>query len=74
MFYLYLVTLGLILTASLVKNDFPVFVTWLERIYLGTAITAFILSLGLPSALMNIQVARHDQITSAKRKEVGIKD
>jgi hypothetical protein len=35
---------------------------------------AFILSLGLPSALMKIQIARHDEIISSKRKAAGIKD
>jgi len=74
MFILYLATLGLIFAASLLKNILPDLVVWVERIYLGTAITAFILSLGLPSALMNIQLARHEEIIKAKRKSVGIKD
>lgn len=74
MFYLYLATLGLVFTASLTKNVLPLLTVWIERIYLGGATTAFILSLGLPSALLNIQLERHDEIIDAKRKAVGIKD
>lgn len=74
MFYLYLATLGLILAASLISKQYPIACEWIERIYLGTAITAFVLSLGLPSALMKIQLARQDEITEAKRKAAGIKD
>lgn len=74
MFYLYLATLGLIFSASLTKNVCPLLTVWIERLYLGGATTAFILSLGLPSSLLNIQLERHDEIIDAKRKAVGIKD
>lgn len=66
MFILYLVTLGLVLAASLVAKILPDLAIWMERIYLGTAITAFVLSLGLPSTLMRIQLAKHDEITRSK--------
>lgn len=74
MFTLYLTTLGLILISSLIEDKFPNIVIWIEHIYLGTAITAFILSMGLPTALMNIQISRHEEVINAKRKSVGIKD
>jgi hypothetical protein len=74
MFILYLTTLGLIFAASLIKNILPDFLVWIERIYLGAAITAFILSLGLPSSLMEIQLARHDELIESKRRQVGIKN
>jgi hypothetical protein len=74
MFYLYLTTLGLILIASLIGKQYPLAGLWIERIYLGAAITTFILSLGLPSALMKIQIARQDEIINSKRKAAGIKD
>ena len=77
MFVLYLVTLGLIFAASLIGNikDTPVtLICWIERIYLGIAILAFILSLGLPSALMEIQISRHDQLIKARRRDTGIKE
>lgn len=77
MFILYLITLGLIFAASLIgnlENAPTVLIFWIERIYLGTAITAFILSVGLPSALMKIQLAKHDELISARRRSAGIKD
>ncbi len=73
MFILYLITLSLIFISSLVEKTYPFATVWLERIYLGMAVAAFILSFGLPSALMNIQLARHDEMIGAKRKSAGIK-
>jgi len=66
MFILYLATLGLVLSASLVGKVLPDVAVWMERVYLGSAITAFILSLGLPATLMKIQLAKHDEITKLK--------
>jgi hypothetical protein len=66
MFILYLVTLGLVLAASLVGKVLPDVAIWMERVYLGMAISAFILSLGLPSTLMRIQLTKHDEITKSK--------
>lgn len=74
MFSLYLSTLGLIFIASLVSKDYPCLTEWIERVYLGTGITAFVLSFGLPSALMNIQLARYEENITAKRKAAGIED
>ena len=73
MFILYLATLSLILTASLLEKAVPSVTIWIERIYLCTAVMAFILSFGLPSSLMNIQLKRHDELIDSKRKAVGIK-
>jgi hypothetical protein len=73
MFILYLTTLSLILAASLLDQVVPQAVIWIERVYLLFAVMAFILSFGLPSALMNIQLSRHDEIIEAKRKAAGIK-
>lgn len=66
MFILYLVTLGLVLAASLIGKILPDWAICIEQVYLGTAITAFMLSLGLPSTLMKIQLAKHDEITKSK--------
>ena len=74
MFTLYLVTLGLIFIASLAKAEYPSLTVWIEKIFLGTAITAFILSFRMPAVLMNIQLSRHDDLINTKRKSVGIKD
>lgn len=73
MFILYLITLALILISSLIEKAYPLATVWLERFYLGLAVMAFILSFGLPSALMNIQLSRHDEMIDAKRKAAGIK-
>lgn len=73
MFYLYLMTLGLILAASLLGNQFPNVASLLERIYLALALAAFVLSLRLPSALMDIQMKRHDEETKLKREKIGLK-
>ena len=48
MFTLYLFTLGMIFASSLIGKVLPKVVVWTERVYLGTAILAFILSLRLP--------------------------
>lgn len=74
MFTLYLATLGLILISSLLDDKYPSLVVWIEHVYLGTAITAFILSLRLPATLMNIQLSRHEEMIKSKQKSVGIKD
>ena len=74
MFVLYLATLLLILASSLLEKALPNVTIWLERVYLCTAVMAFILSFALPSALMKIQLARHDEMIKAKRKSVGIED
>lgn len=74
MFYLYLVTLGLIFIASLIGKAIPELAVWIEKIYMGTATAAFILSLRLPVTLMDIQLARHEEIIQSKRKACGIKD
>lgn len=68
MFYLYIITLGLIFIASLAAKSYPEFVKYIEMVYLGGATVAFILSLGLPSALLRIQLERHDAVLDAKRK------
>lgn len=54
LFYVYLITLGLVFAAMLVHKASPDGepLKWLERVYLGLATGGFIMSLGLPNALM----------------------
>lgn len=66
-FHLYLVTLGLIFASFLLKDKFPNEVVWLEKIYLGLAVTGFVLSLRLPSALMGIQEDRFEAVIQARK-------
>lgn len=73
LFNAYLITLGAIFFSSLIEKKLPTIALYCEYFYLGLAVTAFILSLSLPTALMNIQIARHDELIEAKRKAAGIK-
>jgi hypothetical protein len=67
LFYAYLLTLGLLFISVLSKEQFPVMTVWVERAYVGLATTAFLLSLRLPSILMQIQMDRHDDLIEQKR-------
>ncbi|MGE4296954.1 MAG: hypothetical protein AB7E47_02900 [Desulfovibrionaceae bacterium] len=73
MFVLYLVTLTLIFVSALIK-DHPVITVWVERVYLGLAVTAFALSFRLPWALVSIQMRRYDELIDEQRKSENIKD
>lgn len=73
LFILYLLVLTLIMVQSLFEKRFPYVAGIMEQIYFGAAVSAFILSLGLPSALMKIQMDRHDEMIERKRKDAGIK-
>lgn len=73
LFILYLSVLLMITVQSLIENKLPNIASILEQIYFGAAVTAFILSLGLPSALMKIQMDRHDEMIEQRRKDVGIR-
>ncbi len=74
MFYLYLVTLGLIFLSSLLSKNYQDACNIIERLYLGLAIFTFVLSLGLPGALMKIQMSRQDEIIKSKRRSAGINE
>ena len=73
MFILYLSVLGLIMFESLIEKKMPTTSAILEQIYFGLAVSAFILSLGLPNTLMKIQMDRHDEMIETRRKSAGIK-
>jgi len=64
--------LGLIFISSLIEKKFPSLSVYLEHVYLGTAVTAFMLSLKLPTVLMNIQLSKHDEIIDSRRKKSGL--
>lgn len=68
LFYVYLTTLLLIFTASLICTEYPVTTIWLEHIYLGLAVFAFLLSFRLPATLMEVQTDRVDAVVGARRK------
>lgn len=73
LFILYLTILLLITIQSLIEKQLPNVASVLEQIYFGAAVSAFILSLGLPSALMKIQMDRHDEMIEQRRRDAGIR-
>ncbi|MEE4249776.1 MAG: hypothetical protein V2I38_04245 [Alcanivoracaceae bacterium] len=81
MFVLYLMTLAIILAASLTPPgavEIPVvgsvnFLVLFEHCYLFLGILAFVLSFKLPSALIKLQKERIDAHIEYLRKEEGIK-
>jgi hypothetical protein len=72
-FYFYLATLLMVFLSMLAKKILPVLVIPFEHVYLGLAVTSFILSVRLPGALMDIQQERLDFIVDSRRSRVGIK-
>lgn len=69
LFYIYLLSLGLVFAAALFKKTHPTCTAWLERGYLFLSIFAFAMSLCLPSALMRLQQERVDHIIETRRRK-----
>lgn len=72
LFYVYLLALGLIFTSSLIEKDFPKTNVWIEKIYCGISFMGFLLSIGLPKTLKDIQKKRHDAVIKLRRDKAGI--
>lgn len=70
----YLLTLAVIFIALLVSKTFPVWGVWFERLFLFLATFSFLLSLQLPSALMQVQRERIDAVIEHRRTLDGIKN
>lgn len=70
LFVAYLVVLALVFLTTIVAKREPAgsFVAWLESLYLFFATLAFIYSLMLPSRLLNLQLARFDEMVDSRRK------
>jgi hypothetical protein len=71
LFLLYLATLSAIFLESLIPKHWSLTITWVERIYFGMAIAAFVISFGLPETLMQIQLERFDHAIESRRKPEG---
>lgn len=70
LFMLYLLVLGMGFYISLTKdNAHPIILLWIERAYLATACLSFIISLTLPSQLMNLQVTRYNEMIEELKKK-----
>jgi hypothetical protein len=67
LFMLYLGTLAAIFAESLIPKE-SAFIPWLERLYLGMAVAAFVISFGLPNTLLRIQMARYDEALESRRR------
>ena len=74
LFFLYLVTLGIIFVSLLADARYPQVTVWLERCYLFVATVAFLLSLRLPWALAKIQEERIEKIHRKRREAAGLGD
>ncbi len=74
LFMCYLLTLGSIFIALLLKKNFPILSLWLERFFLFSGLIAFTYSLFLPSALMKVQKEKLDAAIEERRRSAGIKD
>ncbi len=70
LFIIYLSVLGFVFVATLLTKHCPecLAVVWMERAYLAMATVAFIMSLALPHRLMNLQLARFDEMVECRRK------
>jgi hypothetical protein len=67
LFYLYLITLTSVFAATLVKGPFPELASIIDRLYLALAVVSFILSFGLPSSLMAIQLERVEAVIQSRK-------
>ncbi len=70
LFITYLLVLGLVFLTTLLTKKYPNHeaIIWLEHVYLGLATFAFMMSLALPSRLMNLQLARFDELVESRKK------
>lgn len=69
LFISYLTVLALVFMSAIVAKREPngQLVAYLEVLYLGFATLAFIYSLMLPSRLLNLQLARFDELVESRR-------
>lgn len=69
LFISYLIVLALVFLTTIVAKREPdgQLVTCLEALYLGFAAFAFMYSLMLPSRLLNLQLARFDELVESRR-------
>lgn len=75
LFVLYLVTIALLFVGVVLEkamDDHDAIRTWIERAYLFFGITSFLLTFGLPVALIEMQTNRYDAETERRRQGVGL--
>ena len=67
LFYIYLLSLMLVFTATLFRDAHLEIAVWLERVFLSLSIFAFLMSMCLPGALMKMQEERVDHIIDERK-------
>lgn len=73
LFFLYLLTLGVVFLTLLFKDDYLQLTVWLERIFLFSGTAAFFCSTWLPGSLMKGQQDKINAVIEHRRSEAGIK-
>ncbi len=78
LFYVYLVAIALLFIGVLVSKEpcsvVPLWVKiWVERAYLFFGVFSFLLTLGLPKSLADIQIARTDAENEERRRAAGMR-
>lgn len=74
LFTLYLLTLGLVFFALLLKDKDSSIVLWIERGFLFFGVFAFVLSLALPGSLMKVQRERIDAVIEHRRDQDNVRN
>lgn len=79
LFVFYLISIGFLFTGALL-NKAPeavvpiIWKVWIERFYLFFGVSSFLLTFGLPFALLKFQLGRIDSEIEKRRQDAGIQD
>lgn len=79
LFVLYLIAIGFLFAGALLNKAHEDVVSmaskiWIERLYLFFGVSSFLLTFGLPFALLKFQLNRIDSEIERRRREAGILD
>jgi hypothetical protein len=79
LFVFYLISIGFLFAGALLNKAPEVLVSmewkiWIERLYLFFGVSSFLLTFGLPIALLRFQLGRVDAEIDRRRREAGIQD
>lgn len=79
LFVFYLIAIGFLFAGALL-NKAPeetismIWKVWIERLYLFFGVSSFLLTFGLPFALLRFQLGRVDAEIERRRRDAGIQD
>ncbi|MEA2951168.1 MAG: hypothetical protein QOJ96_688 [Alphaproteobacteria bacterium] len=77
LFVFYLIAIGFLFAGVLLHKAHGVSIEWkiwIERLYLFFGVSAFLLTFGLPIALLRFQLGRIDAEIERRRREAGISE